>query len=85
MAWVRTMDRNPSSAASALDSWMKPTMGIDDNHTEDHRGIDVFAQSRGNQPGCEQDVDERMVKLPQNAHQQAAPRSHRQGVGSKAF
>ena len=28
LAWVRTIDRKPSSAASALDSWTNPTIAL---------------------------------------------------------
>lgn len=58
---------------------------IDHHHTEDHCGVNEFLKTGGDRPGNEQNVDQRVMKLPQDAGQQASARYHRQGVGPEAF
>ena len=58
---------------------------VDDHHTEDHCGVDEFPQTGGDRPRDEQNIDQRMMKLAQYAHQQAGARSHRQRIGTEAL
>ncbi len=55
---------------------------IDHRHPENDRGVDQMAQQGGHHPGRQQDVDEHIVELQQEAHQRTAPRRRRQRVGA---
>lgn len=42
--------------------------GVDDNHAEDHRRVDEFLQTCRDDAGDKQNVDQRVVKLPDYTH-----------------
>ena len=77
--WVRTIDRKLSSAASALDSWMKLTIALTPRHRRSRR-VDVLAQPSGDHVSGEQHIDQRVVELAQDAHRQAGTLGGRQSV-----
>ena len=67
----RTIARNASSAASALDSCTKPTTAFNTTTPRMTRRVHPLAENERHRPGCEQNVDERMVELPREPNQRS--------------
>ena len=55
---------------------------VDDNDAEDDRGVEPQAHHQLDEAGGEQDVDEDIVELQQEAHQRAPLARGRQAVGA---
>ncbi|MNF58306.1 hypothetical protein D3C84_398580 [compost metagenome] len=58
--------------------------GVDQHHTEDHCGIEPFAQGQGDQGGCQQHIDQQVVELQEEALQRPGAGPFRQAVGAEA-
>ena len=58
-----------SSAFSALPSWMKPTSALISDHRDDHRRIDGVAEHRRRDRCGQQEIDQRVVELRQEAQE----------------